>query len=809
MASLYYEASVIFLLLCSTVTSFAQENSRTRQENNNTSSINSTSCKLRIDRSKIQKVLGKHYNVTSINTVKIRVLVYQENNTEYSEEMKFPWASEVGRTIVSLIQRAEDLPILRSLFFSTILEVGTDEVDIEMREETNGCLPPRELWSEYIFNSLLHQLSHSDDTSAFRLCKAQIDETSHYTKFNCCKVLGDKTMALCTDYSPVVVDMAFPSVMVIFCISCFATVPFVLRYVITYPKTKFYKVSDSPMSLLSIALVLLFEGRGPLKSLFRRCLFAIVTYFMVFFPRFFGLEWLRWAFASWLIIFLMVDDVEMTRDEGREERQRQNGNMYEERCKLIEKSEQNSTKLEKKLIDCFKVPLALPLDWAPNLFSTQFKAWRERIKQKLENSTNYVFLWELLNNFLNVFQGLCAIFAISVSLIGYLVVVLGCLLKFVIMDVVLLFVWPHQLGFIVPLRLASFILFVFLIGMTSIFILSVIVTLTLNAEFFNPFLVPVLTLLGYFWKNWTSSVEAKCLHLKTLVIQVSLDKVKDHDDEQNSCKDCAGATYNNRPTAKDRILKFLRSHFPCISCKCGTESPEVALELKEVKKLVSSGPAKTDVDSFSTKKPETTGYNEHTRGKITEATTDITGDSGSLPSNSEEENIIKFGEYGEAMISKKIYKKIKKHVLHLDQVLFYFVRRVIFVGLYGFGMLTVMVLARESAASGIVQVISAVFAALIPFIFDTMFGDNHSSQIASEEIAMRQKLEHILKVKMQENNTILIQLVNINDDDKNAALPAESHDPLREQITFTASSTVTVNVPPGEESDQLSFESAL
>ena len=69
--------------------------------------------------------------------------------------------------------------------------------------------------------------------------------------------------------------------------------------------------------------------------------------------------------------------------------------------------------------------------------------------------------------------------------------------------------------------------------------------------------------------------------------------------------------------------------------------------------------------------------------------------------------------------------------------------------------------------------------------------------------AMRQKLELILEVKIQENNTILIQLVNINDDDKNAALAAESYDPLREQITFTAPSTVAVNVPSGD------FESAL
>ena len=70
-------------------------------------------------------------------------------------------------------------------------------------------------------------------------------------------------------------------------------------------------------------------------------------------------------------------------------------------------------------------------------------------------------------------------------------------------------------------------------------------------------------------------------------------------------------------------------------------------------------------------------------------------------------------------------------------------------------MLTVMILARESRVSGIIN---------------------------CEEVAMRQRLEYILKVKMQENKTILIHLVNVNDDDPSATLvrPAESLDAHRQ-----------------------------
>ena len=781
MASLYFAVSVIFLLFCSTATSFAQENSTSPQAKNTSTGynvttiatnrrmpINLTSCELRVDRSKIKEVLGKQYNdVASINTVKIRVLVYSGNNTEHSQEMELSWASEVGRTIISLVQRAKEVPLLRSLLLTTILEVGTDKVDIEIKEETKECLPIGELWSEHIFNFLLRQLSHSDDAHAFKLCKAHKEDTTQYTTFNCCKIIGDRNLALCGDYSSVVVNWAFPCVVVIFCISCLIFVPFLLQYAISYQKKEFYKVSDSPMSLLSIASVILFEGQGPFKSLFRRCLFAGLTYFMVFFPRFFGVQWLNWVFLSWVIIFCFCDDVEMTNDEVNQDNVPRDQCMEKcsrcmEKCnRCMEKCNRNC-KFEEKLISCFTIPLFLPLSWAPNLFSSRFETLRGN-KQKLsrdtardtESTPRTKVGWK--NNFLNVFQGLWILFAISLSLIGYFFTVLFCLLKFVFIDLILFFIWPHEFGVIVFLRLANFILFVFLIGMTFIFILSVIVTLSLNAEFFNPFVAPVLTLLGYFWKNWASSVETKCLDLKTLVIQVSLEKLKGQvpisgNDQENispepiSGNDGASATCNNKSTGKVHSREILEFLCPCLP---STESPKTqAMEMKMKEHRIQ---VEMPVLSYC------------------------------LP-------VIKFEKNGEAMISKELYKTMSKRVLHLDHLLFYFFRRVLFVGLYALGMLTVMVLVRESRVSGIVQVIGAIFAALIPFIFDTMFSDYDLSQINCEEVAIRQRLEHMLKATKLDDNAILVEFLDVSDHTQSV----ESLKDLCEQIAPAVESFIAL-----------------
>ena len=84
-----------------------------------------------------------------------------------------------------------------------------------------------------------------------------------------------------------------------------------------------------------------------------------------------------------------------------------------------------------------------------------------------------------------------------------------------------------------------------------------------------------------------------------------------------------------------------------------------------------------------------------------------------------------------------------------------------------------------------------------------MRGDYHLSQINCDEVAMRQRLERILKVKMQKNNTILIQLVNVNDDDESATLVSQQN-PLmhvdKRHRSPASPSIVTVRAAPEEES---------
>ena len=86
------------------------------------------------------------------------------------------------------------------------------------------------------------------------------------------------------------------------------------------------------------------------------------------------------------------------------------------------------------------------------------------------------------------------------------------------------------------LRLPVFVISFFFTGMAFISVLSLVARLTLNAELLNPFIAPILSVVAYFWKNWRWSVEAKCFQLKTLITEVSRDKVAATKDQQNQDK---------------------------------------------------------------------------------------------------------------------------------------------------------------------------------------------------------------------------------------------------------------------------------
>ena len=179
--------------------------------------------------------------------------------------------------------------------------------------------------------------------------------------------------------------------------------------------------------------------------------------------------------------------------------------------------------------------------------------------------------------FFNVFQGFCIGFFVLTILICYPIVVVYCLLKFLIVDLaVAFFICPNHgdkvvkkllptiiCGFL--LRFPIFVISIFFTGMAFISVLSLVASLTLNAELLNPFIAPILSVVAYFWKNWRWSVEAKCVQLKTLIIEVSQEKVAAKDQENQDETNRNANTKNKTSHKWTRELDELRSFLcPCL-----------------------------------------------------------------------------------------------------------------------------------------------------------------------------------------------------------------------------------------------------
>ena len=388
-----------------------------------------------------------------------------------------------------------------------------------------------------------------------------------------------------------------------------------------------------------------------------------------------------------------------------------------------------------------------------------------------------------------VYSPIVCLFVIPIYLIVYCFLAAACLLKFFLVDLSIFFIWPHcrdkklwKKALLSPLRLLTLVIIMIFTGMIFISVLYLVASMTLNAEYFNPFIAPFFTLMGYFWKNWKSSVEAKCLELKTLIIEVSKEKAGSQRDKQNlgGGDAIADASNNNesvngkhrqtatientdentnhelnestavktRPTTLDRPSgKKKNAANNCLK-RCPTNSCTKSTD--EDKNI--------EMDSLSGLQ----GNTNTSRANRSSISHENTVKENNIANNCE--NIIKFDKHGEAMISKELYKTISKKFFYLDHLLFYFFRRVIFVGLYAFGVLTVMILGRDSGVSGIAQIMGAILAGLIPFVFDTIFAEQHLSQKTSKGTAIRQKLESMLNGEWhpEKEKIILVELDNNN-----------------------------------------------
>ena len=526
MTSFIYLKFAVLLVHLSWV-GFAQNNSTSSTEgkifsNRNMTVLNQTNtsniCKLRMDESAVENIL-RFINTHTTHVVEINVFIDSKNETRSFPELVWPWANEIGRTIISLKARTV-ATIFRNITISSLhfitLNPGIEKVNVVVSEENYGCLPTGNNGSELVFDFLLHQLSRSDDAHDYKLCRVFSKENDS-KQYNCCKVASGGKLTICGEYSSLLLKYATIYVDVMTFIVVYVGVPLIWLYVQSIPKERqYYEITDSPMALSTIFYTVLMEGsRTPIKlfnpkSLCRRLAFSL-TAAVIISISFSGSRWIIPSFV-WAVIFPAFDVLGISDDHNDDGRKMKDISNYE-MCLLL-----------------FTLPFNIKHWW--NIF--KLKSQSLAVKQSL---IGLCFALIYLPIFGILFVVDICFFPLIAILTMYIAHCAHCRRN---KGVLKRFMESYQYCFFVFLALSLVVLVatvVFSFFSISAFLnlmLYLITGVYLNGSFYSPFVVPILVFLGYFWKNWRSFVETKYLILKTTIHEVCNERKEERQNKSNT-----------------------------------------------------------------------------------------------------------------------------------------------------------------------------------------------------------------------------------------------------------------------------------
>ncbi|XP_028413917.1 uncharacterized protein LOC114536764 [Dendronephthya gigantea] len=174
-----------------------------------TNNIN-TNCTVDLQESKFMGDLIKPMLAPTINTIEITVTFASANKTRNLLEMKWSWANEIGRTLISLVARTKST-VFDSPLFTYPLEAGIRKIFVKATEDPIGCLPSGKNGSDIVFNHILKKIvSYIHDENIdehYKLCRP-LDAESY--RFKCCGITGGGKLKFCDEYSSIIIKWAGP-----------------------------------------------------------------------------------------------------------------------------------------------------------------------------------------------------------------------------------------------------------------------------------------------------------------------------------------------------------------------------------------------------------------------------------------------------------------------------------------------------------------------------------------------------------------------------------------------------------------------
>ena len=448
-----------------------------------------------------KKVIDLHFWIESENST--------INNTQPFKGIK--WANEIGRTLIWLIANVGDLDsIIAQACKKSTLIAGVHTVNVRMliTEKTKHCvLEKNKTVDQTIFHLFMHQLHHiSGNSTSYRLCRLYNDKN-----YNCCTIAGKNYVLICSDYSSIATESLSILALLLALFGSSIGLPMTLYYFNRHQKSNtHYKISHSPMSLLSIAYIISIEGKGSVKSFLRKCAFA--AFVLVMFSK--RTVYSYFILGFWAFIFIQ-SDILCFNTKGTDNEitifTMTFGSLFE-----IIALPFNVKMLMKKLN-----PMRMSKDALVRVNS-------EEVEESSMDENREIDSQEIHNHY-GILQIIkyCLITVLYLTALPFL-----CLFTLILLTCYCgksLYSRASG-GCIVRLLKVVFnclTLHILIISMQNLFLsmFYVIVGLIFNAEIYSPYYVPLSTILFYAWVNWRSSVEVKYLLLVTSIYKVCKEQV--------------------------------------------------------------------------------------------------------------------------------------------------------------------------------------------------------------------------------------------------------------------------------------------
>ena len=678
---------------------FSQMN-KTESAPNQTNARNvSTACNLEIKKSSLKKIFELIHQKKA-NAIALNVWIESLNNTSKKTRLTptINLANEKGRTLITLILQADFhncSTVLSSC--TTTLIAGVDNVDLVVFERTKACL----LWSEnnlfdIVVNLLIRELYHDDkkrEGSDYQLCVKHIVTLSdNYkdAKYNCCSQLGGKNMLMCSDYSSILLEFYTTYLMIgLFSFFIYVFLALTLEYIDFVPnECKQYKISDSPMSLLSVFNFIFIQGHGPVKSFGRRLVIAAIIVSITL-PRHWNLGTYV-VVCLWGLLFAFFNVYHFKKEHNLSMLNARSGINRSPIIVLFFRQLQfrSSAKF-----------IALPFNlkfWWNKVKKTEFfrKYFKLNLDNAASNATRYQHVGtihgvtertNLLPNrneprqvIIHPIMNICKYcLSVVILLTLYLTVVLplsflcsGLYLFWLRFGIIPSFntreaslvTWKRGFMLFCLTLFDVFTLVILYLFFANFFnlVFYLVSGLYLNGGFFSVYFVPVSTIVLYWWTNWRFLVEAKYLELNTKIYKVSKEGITQ-------------SVHVTRPEGS----------------------------------LGETSQSSTETDTIRRFK-------------------------------------IKLDENGEPLIPKPLYDIVREKFLPYDEILVPFFGGLTFVVIFAYFLYIFMSLAQASGISSSVQIISAMAATSLPFLVNVFWKKYNDEQKKANNLALKYKLKHVL-----------------------------------------------------------------